>query len=129
MNLSNTSYVDGDNGTINAEGDSGTAIGQIIIDNSGNGDVYGIKAIDPQFNAESTKHAESKAYINIKNSGLGFVYGMYGEDEVFNARAGHAREYGELKDYSSSTGVINIDSFDSSDVYGIKSTSTTGYIL
>ncbi|MBR6411749.1 MAG: hypothetical protein IKS41_01135 [Alphaproteobacteria bacterium] len=128
LNLADNEYDDGENGTINSEGDEGTSIGYIIIDNSGNGDVYGIKAINPQFNSESTKHAESKAYINIKNSGLGSVYGMYGEEEVYNARAGHDREYGELKDYSSSTGVISIDSFDSSDVYGIKSTSETASI-
>ena len=118
------------------------ATGNILIENVGDGNIYGIYGNgenNGQWNSDSinaysyasaipkytaTAVARSTGRINITNTGEGDVYGMYGKSNVTTNAQSTMIGANSTQTYSVATGQISIQNTGDGDVYGIKGNGT-----
>lgn len=96
------------------------ATATINIDNTGTGNVFGIKALTEIYNAHSYYNSTATGKIRISNNGSGDAYGIFGNSVIENAIA---RSEG-LSNHATAKGYVNIINKSSGNAYGLYSNVT-----
>lgn len=93
------------------------ATATINIENTGTGNVYGIKALTPIYNAHSYYNSTATGKIIISNNGNGNAYGIHGNSIIANAltRSDNSNQHPTAKGY------VSITNKSSGNAYGLYS--------
>lgn len=120
---------------------SSTTRGCIIINNTGNGDVYGIKGASDVYNtynmimgansySDDIKNGSTytDGYIRIKNSGIGNSYGLYGENTYSSSFEDRTQYKTKVISTQNSNSLIDILNLGKGNAYGMYALGTTSEI-
>ena len=107
-----------------------TSSGSVGLNNTGDGDIYGIYGTQNVYNAKSMGELatmygsvrpnfiiESTGHVSVTNQGEGDVYGMYNGTANASTFRGQNENYGKMK--KCSNGYITLNNTGNGDVYGI----------
>lgn len=101
------------------------ATATVNIENTGTGNVYGIKALTNIYNAHSYYNSTAMGKIRISNNGSGNAYGIFGNSVIENAIA---RSEG-LSNHATAKGYVNIINKSSGNAYGLYSDTAGNYVM